>query len=218
MEYPTVNEILGPESWTFRKKQEFFETCLQSTNRKGIDKIIEYLRTSDFYFSPSSTKFHSNYPNGLLDHSIFVMSVALGLRETMVKLKPEFANRISEESVIISALLHDVCKIGFYVPKDKWKKDENNMWISYQGYDVEDTFPIGHGEKSVILLQWLGLELTMDEMLAIRYHMGMWSSNMIDYGDTNRAYFRAVNMCPLLTIIQNADFMASNMLEIINQN
>ena len=82
---------------------------------------------------------------------------------------------------------------------------------------MEDTFPIGHGEKSVILLQWLGLSLTIDEMLAIRYHMGLWSTS-VDCGDANRAYFRAVNMCPLLTIVQNADFMASNMLEIIYQN
>ena len=110
-----------------------------------------------------------------------------------------------------------MCKVGFYVPKEKWKKDENDKWVSYRGYDVEDTFPIGHGEKSVILLHWLGLSLTIDEMLAIRYHMGLWSTS-VDCGDANRAYFRAVNMCPLLTIVQNADFMASNMLEIIYQN
>ena len=217
MEYPLCNDIIGPTSWTTEEKVIFVETSLQSTARVGIDKVIEYLRNSDFYYAPSSTKFHSNYQGGLLDHSILVLSTAVGLRDAMVKMKPELADRLTDESLIISCLLHDLCKVGFYVPKEKWKKDENDKWVSYRGYDVEDTFPIGHGEKSVILLQWLGLSLTIDEMLAIRYHMGLWSTS-VDCGDANRAYFRAVNMCPLLSIVQNADFMSSNMLEIIYQN
>jgi hypothetical protein len=217
MEYPLCNDIIGPTSWTTEEKVTFVESALQSTARIGIDKVIEYLRNSDFYYAPSSTKFHSNYQGGLLDHSILVLSTAAGLRDAMVKMKPELADRLTDESLIISCLLHDLCKVGFYVPKEKWKKDENDKWVSYRGYDVEDTFPIGHGEKSVILLQWLGLSLTIDEMLAIRYHMGLWSTS-VDCGDANRAYFRAVNMCPLLSIVQNADFMSSNMLEIIYQN
>ena len=217
MEYPLCNDIIGPTSWTTEEKVIFVETSLQSTARVGIDKVIEYLRNSDFYYAPSSTKFHSNYQGGLLDHSILVLSTAVGLRDAMVKMKPELADRLTDESLIISCLLHDLCKVGFYVPKEKWKKDENDKWVSYRGYDVEDTFPIGHGEKSVILLQWLGLSLTIDEMLAIRYHMGLWSTS-VDCGDANRAYFRAVNMCPLLSIVQNADFMSSNILEIIYQN
>ena len=217
MECPLCNDILGMQSWTTEEKVAFVESSLQSTGRRGLDKVIDYLRNSDFYYAPSSTKFHSNYQGGLLDHSILVLSTAIGLRDAMVKIKPELKERFTDENLIISCLLHDLCKVGFYIPKEKWKKDENYKWVSYRGYEVEDTFPIGHGEKSVILLQWLGLELTMDEMLAIRYHMGLWSTS-VDCGDANRAYFRAVNMCPLLSIVQNADFMSSNMLEVIYQN
>lgn len=217
MDFPVYNDILGSNAWTVDEKVRFVESALRSTNRNGIDKVIDYLRNTDFYYAPSSTKFHSNYQGGLLDHSILVLSTAMGLRDAMVKIKPELADRLTDESLIISCLLHDLCKVGFYVPKEKWKKDENDKWVSYRGYDVEDTFPIGHGEKSVILLQWLGVELTIDEMLAIRYHMGLWTTS-VDCGDANRAYFRAVNMCPLLSIVQNADFMSSNMLEIIYQN
>lgn len=217
MECPLCKDIIGTTSWTQEEKVHFVENTLLSTNRKGMDKVLEYLRGSDFYYAPSSTKFHSNYQGGLLDHSILVLTTAISLRDAMVNIKPELKERLTDESVIISALLHDLCKVGFYVPKDKWKKDENDKWVSYRGYDVEDTFPIGHGEKSVILLQCLGLELNMDEMLAIRYHMGLWSTS-VDCGDANRAYFRAVNMCPLLSIIQNADFMSSNMLEFIYEN
>lgn len=215
--YPILKQIVGQESWTSEEKFEYIKGILLSFNREGMDKVIEYLQNSDFTYAPSSTKFHSNYHGGLMDHSIIVMTTAMKLRDAMLDIKPELESRIPVESVVISSLLHDICKIGFYVAKEKWKKDENDRWMSYTGYDVNDTFPIGHGEKSVIILQELGLKLTIEEMLAIRYHMGLWTTT-VDCGDTSRAYFRAVEMCPLLCIIQNADFMSSNMLEYIYKN
>lgn len=215
--YPTAKDIIGQSSWTAEEKFECIKNLLLLFNREGMDKVVEYLQNSDFTYAPSSTKFHSNYRGGLMDHSLLVMSTALRLREAMLDMNPDLDSRLTLESVIIASLLHDVCKIGFYVPKEKWKKDENDRWVSYTGYDVSDTFPIGHGEKSVIILQELGLKLTMEEMLAIRYHMGLWSTT-VDCGDTSRAYFRAVEMCPLLSIVQNADFMSSNMLEYVYKN
>lgn len=212
MEYPVVSDILGPSAWTNAEKVGFFENALRSTDRDGIEKVIEMLRSVDFYYAPSSTKFHSNYQGGLLDHSLLVLSTAMKLRNSMIELKPDLAPQLEENSVIISALLHDLCKACFYVPTEKWKKNKNDQWESYTGYEVKDVFPIGHGEKSVILLQCYGLHLTLEEMLAIRYHMGLWTSS-IDCGDSGRSYFRAVDMCPLVTIIQNADFMSSYMLE-----
>lgn len=214
MIYPTVNNIIGQTSdtWTKDKKIQYFEETLLSTKRPGIEKVIEMIKQLDFYTAPSSTKFHSNYEGGLLDHSLLVFSTAMGLRDAIIKLRPELLDNLKDESIIISALLHDICKCYFYVPTEKWKKDKYNQWQSYIGYEVNDTFPIGHGEKSVILLQYYGLTLTIDEMLAIRYHMGLWTSN-VDCGDTGRSFFRAVDMCPLVTIIQNADFMSSYLLE-----
>lgn len=212
MEYPVVSNILGPHAWTTEEKVNFFEQALRSTGREGMEDLLKTIREIDFYYAPSSTKFHSNYQGGLLDHSLLVLSTAMKLRNSMIELKPELEGLLEENSVIISALLHDLCKACFYVPTTKWKKNENEQWVSYTGYEVKDVFPIGHGEKSVILLQYYGLHLTMEEMLAIRYHMGLWTSS-IDCGDSGRSYFRAVDICPLVTIIQNADFMSSYMLE-----
>ena len=33
----------------------------------------------------------------------------------------------------------------------KFFKDENNFWKKYRAYEIEDKFPLGHGEKSVII-------------------------------------------------------------------
>lgn len=210
---PTVQDILGENGWTFEEKVNFVDTTLRSTGRTGIDKVIEFLYNTDFFTAPSSTRFHSNYYGGLLDHSILVYSCAVKLREDMLELKPDFTDQFPEDSIIITTLLHDICKVCYYVPAQKWKKDENDRWQSYSGYNVVDNFPIGHGEKSVIILQQIGLVLNVEEMLAIRFHMGLWSSSNVDYGSGEKTFYKALDKCPLMVIVQNADFMSSSLLE-----
>ena len=118
------------------------------------------------------------------------------------------------ESIAIVALLHDICKCCFYVETQKWKKDENGQWESYIGYDVNDVFPIGHGEKSVIMLQNFGLELTAEEMLAIRYHMGMFGDGG---AELRYSQAQAVRDYPLVPLLQMADFSASVIFEPTNK-
>ena len=56
-------------------------------------------------------------------------------------------------------------------------------------------FPMGHGEKSVILLLCNGLSLYDDEMLAIRWHMGAWGINMNSFED-QRCYDTSRKLYP----------------------
>ena len=192
------------------QKISAFENLLLSTGREGINKVVEFLRNTDFYSAPASSKFHSNYTGGLLDHSIKVYILANKYKDVIVSEKPGLAERLKDESIVISALLHDICKTCFYVQTEKWKKDSSSNWIQYVGYEVNDTFPIGHGEKSVIMLQNIGLTMTPDEMLAIRYHMGMYNEQS---GELKQAQFAAAQMSPLVPVLQMADFTASSMME-----
>ena len=50
--------------------KERFEELLSSVNREGIDKLIEFIRKSDFYTAPASTRFHGSCESGLLEHSL----------------------------------------------------------------------------------------------------------------------------------------------------
>ena len=212
---PKVNTIL--DELLASQKKELFENLLRSTNREGIESVIAFLNNTDFYTAPSSASYHSNYQGGLLDHSLLVYSTAMRYRSILLEMQPDLEERIPEESVIISALLHDVCKICFYKQTHKLIKEVNGAWESYIGYEIEDTFPIGHGEKSVIMLQNFGLKLTADEMLAIRFHMGSWDGALLT-NDVKFSYQNAMNKCPLMTIIQNADSTSSLLFEKQNIN
>ncbi len=73
-------------------------------------------------------------------------------------------------------------------------------------------FPIGHGEKSVIqLLRW-GMELTEDEMLSIRYHMGPWQISMSST-EVQQDYREACIYHPLVAILHCADTLAAQIIE-----
>ena len=82
-----------------------------------------------------------------------------------------------------------------------------------EGYSVSyKNFPMGHGEKSVILLLCNGLSLYDDEMLAIHWHMGAWGINMNSFED-QRCYDTSRKLYPLVSIIQAADGLAASILE-----
>lgn len=210
---PEITNILGNTSWTLDQKKSFIESTLMETGRPGIENIINLFRTTDFYVAPSSTIYHSNYYGGLVDHTLVVYIISMHLWElysTEAKAlgKPE----ISQESVVIASMLHDICKINFYMQAEKWKKNEMDQWIPYQGYEVNDRFPIGHGEKSVMLAMANNVELTVEEMIAIRWHMGAWEGAPMGSSD-RKSYMKAMETVPLATILQSADHMASMLFE-----
>lgn len=193
-------------------KQTFID-LLRSTCRKGIDEVIDYLEKSGFFTAPASVSRHLSYEGGLTEHSLNVYRMASMLARQLIDMTPELASKLPHESVIIAALLHDVCKSNIYHPVEKWRKDEQGKWETYRTYDCDyGRFPVGHGEKSVIMLLRLGLELTNDEILAIRWHMGPWNLPMQSYEDKANIS-AASDRSPLTVIVQSADSLATHLLE-----
>lgn len=194
-------------------QKEQFINLLRSTKRPGIENVIAALEKTDFYEAPASTTFHGNYPGGLLEHSLNVYKVACLLSEAMLKLKPECAAQLPQESIIITALLHDICKANIYKTVKRNRKNALGYWEEYETYTVDySELPLGHAEKSVIRLLRCGLELTNDELLAIRWHMGAWDL-AFQSAEMKSNIAVAKDASPLLAIIQAADGLASSIME-----
>lgn len=193
-------------------KEEFLE-LLRSTNRDGIEDVITDLEELGFFTAPASAGHHLNVEGGLVLHSINTCKAALAIWEGMKPLEPSLATEVKRDSIIIASLLHDVCKSDIYKRSIKKRKNALGQWEDCEGYKVSyKDFPMGHGEKSVILLLCSGLDLSDDEMLAIRWHMGAWGINMNSYED-ERCYDTARALYPLVSIIQTADGLAAAILE-----
>ena len=192
--------------------KETFISVLKATNRAGVDRVVEELEKLGFFTAPASTRFHGSEPGGLLEHSLNVYQEAQLIRLAHLKAWPELGARLPEDSIVIASLLHDVCKAEIYKEVEKFRKDKNNKWETYKTYSSDySAFPMGHGEKSVIrLLQW-GLQMTDDEMLAIRWHMHAW--DLSSSSEAAGCFNAASEKCPLLAVLVAADGLASRLLE-----
>lgn len=144
-------------------KSDFLEIYSQNITRPGADKLLAWIETTDFFTAPASTRFHSAYEGGLLDHSINVYRVLME--------KHFDPTRDDPESFAIASLLHDLCKAGFYSIELRNRKNEKGEWEKVPFYTVDDKFPYGHGEKSVYLIERF-MRLKTEEAIAIRWHMG----------------------------------------------
>lgn len=183
------------------KKQRFITICKEKIKRAGIDDLLQWLEKSDFYYAPASTKFHGNYEGGLLDHS-------LNVYDNLVKLIQAFPlpnETFDEESIAIVALFHDICKVSFYKKGSRNVKGEDGKWFAKEIYEINEKIPLGHGEKSCILLQQF-MKLSIRELLSIRWHMGGFDSATKggDYGMSG-----AQDYTHLVTLLQAADMLAT---------
>lgn len=196
-----------------KELKQLFKDKLLSTGREGMETVIEKLEELGFFEAPASTKFHLNVKGGLMEHSWNVCNTALMLREQMIQMNPEIADRIPVDSVIIASLLHDACKADIYRESILNRKNELGIWEKVPGYEVDySNLPLGHGEKSVIMLLSYGLNLTKDEMLAIRWHMTAW--DLAFQSPEQRANLqKAREIAPLCVIVQCADGLSTSLLE-----
>jgi len=194
-------------------KEQFIE-ILSGTGRKGIDQVLAKLEETGFYEAPASTKFHLSCKGGLLEHSLNVYEAAMFLREQILLRRPEMEAELPADSVAICALLHDTCKADIYKEGILSRKNANGFWEKYLGFSVDYStgLPLGHGEKSVIMLLSWGLELTPEEMLAIRWHMTAWDLPM-QSPEHKESLNAAKAKTPLVSLIQSADGIATGLLE-----
>ncbi len=187
-----------------------FETEMAKVTRAGADRLKSYVKKSDFYSAPASTRFHLSVPGGLLQHSLNVLDAfRASLRENEDGTYSYMAAgknvaTITEESMIIMALLHDLCKTNFYTTTMKWRKD-NGQWVQYETYEVNDKVPYGHGEKSVMMIEEF-MKLKAEERYAIRWHMGYSESDTLTLNN-------AIDKYPIIWALHSADQVASHFME-----
>ena len=167
---------------------------LAQIERVGMDKLLDYLNESDYFTAPASRQYHESSEGGLAYHSWKVFRL-LTHKVRMYKLQ------VPEDSTRIVGLLHDVCKIDFYVRGLKWYKDAttNNQWRQREEWQIKDCFPIGHGEKSVINIQKY-VALTDQEILMIRWHMGAFDSATNSF-EGGIAFRNAIEACPAIIAV-----------------
>ena len=187
-------------------RERFIEIFQRDIKREGADKLLAFLTSDscDFFRAPASTRYHGAYEGGLLEHSLNVYD---NLCDYLARnrVRDVFGFEYSAESIAIAALLHDQCKVNFYVESTRNVK-ENGVWKTVPYYTIDDRLPYGHGEKSVYIASGY-MRLTRDEAFAIRYHMGFSGT------EDKNTIGSALEMFPLAFALYVADMEAAFFLE-----
>ena len=189
------------------KKEEFIKIYTENIKREGADKLLNYLTSDscDFFTAPASTRFHSAYSGGLLDHSVNVYHCLKDYLERP-RVKEQYKLTASDETIAIVSLLHDLCKINCYKPSTRNVKDSHGVWHSVPTFTFDDELPYGHGEKSVYIISGY-MRLTREEAFAIRYHMGFsGNEDKMNVGNAFEKY-------PLAFALSTADMEATYFME-----
>lgn len=183
------------------ENKERFISLLSSTGREGVQQLLDWLETTDFYTAPASTQYHGAYKGGLLQHSLNVYDEAVRLAAAY----PEIETR--EESIIICSLLHDLCKVNMYVTEKRNRKNEHGQWESYDAFTIKESFCFGgHGSKSVYLAHHF-INLSPVEAVAINCHMSSWEEGKA------RDAGKAFEQFPFAWLIHTADEAATYIKE-----
>jgi hypothetical protein len=183
-------------------KEKFIKIYNEQIKRSGANDLLNWLEKTDFFVTPASTKFHCACENGLVMHSISVYEV---LVEKHFNEKTD-----NSESFAICGLLHDVCKVQFYkLSTRNFKNESTGFWEKKPYFSIEDSFPYGHGEKSVFLIERF-MRLKTIEAVAIRWHMGGFDDTAKLAGFTLSAAFEKF---PLAVQLHLADVESSFLRE-----
>ena len=194
-----------------KNKEEFIKIFNENIKREGAQELLEWLKKTDFFVAPASTKFHSAMAGGLCFHSLQTY------KRFKQNLENEYGedlkNKVSNETIAIISLLHDVCKTDCY-KVDYRNVKVNNEWTKQPYYAFNDSLPYGHGEKSVYMISGF-MKLTREEALAINWHMGGFDSRVL--GGSSYSLSAAFAQYPLCVIFHIADIQASYLDEEINK-
>lgn len=172
-----------------------------------IENMLSWLRSTDFYSSPASVKYHDSCKRGLLHHTLQAYNQLFALRSV-----PKFHDVVEHQwwSAVFVILVHDWCKIGRYESYMKNVKQDSGEWVQVPAYKYKEdgTGRLGHGTQSLIMAMQLCntklTSLTFEEMASIRWHMDNW-----DMGNYDEADLRKCNeKIPMVRMIQFADKLA----------
>ncbi len=199
-----------------QENKDTFCSLLRTITRDGanIERLINKLEGSDFFYAPASTKYHNCIQGGLCDHSL---NVYYNLK-SIVKNK-HLEEVIPEDSILICGLLHDMSKMNVYERSVRNKKVYHEMgkkydnlgnfdWVAEESYkmiDVQDRFLYGNHEETSEYMIRQYIPLKLEESVAILTHHGSLSYDCVPIESVSLKYERY----PLACLLHIADMIST---------
>ena len=168
-----------------------------------FSKLMNFVENETEYLSaPASTRFHLCKRQGLLEHSVNVA-------ETMLKIRSAIAPDVDTESCVITALIHDLGKVGMpgnpqYLENEPTPRQKQYGFPASVPYRTNDKLTYLSVPVRSLYLALPYITLSESEVQAVMYHDGR-------YVDDNKSV--ATKETPLLLLLQYADTWSTFVVE-----
>ena len=154
---------------TTNRRIELFDGLMKEKISK---EFYDWLIEKGFFTQAASTKYHGAYEGGLFDHSYEVTQVLLDMTQ---RLNLQWTR---PESPYIIGMFHDLCKIDNYITITDEPGEIMMGTDDVKGREIHFEYNpncilTGHADKSIMLLSQF-INLTEEELLCIRFHMGAY--------------------------------------------
>ena len=184
---------------TTNRRIELFEGLIGD---KISNEFKRWLTDNGFFTAPASTKYHGAYEGGLFDHSYEVTQVLLDMTQ---RLNLQWKR---PESPYIIGMFHDLCKIDNYITVTDEPGEIMMGTGDVKGREIHFEYNpncilTGHADKSIMLLSQF-VNLTEEELLCIRFHMGAYEGQ--DQWDN---YDKAIKKYETVLFTHTADMYTS---------
>lgn len=176
------------------------------------DYIINSLILHKYFVEPASAKYHGAYEGALFDHSMGV------IKNLDYYTKYNNLTWMRPESPKVIGALHDLCKMELHKPiyKEATAEDFIDVILEEESripildhYEYQEIDMPDHGARSLAICTMLGIQLTEEEMLCIRWHMGAF-----DNKENWNYYTRAIHKYSNVLWTHMADMVAAHINQI----
>ena len=189
---------------TTNRRIELFDGLMKD---KISNEFYDWLIKNGFFTQASSTKYHGAYEGGLFDHSYEVTQVLLDMTQ---RLNLQWKR---PESPYIIGMFHDLCKIDNYITIVDEPGEIMMGTGDAKGREIHFEYNsncilTGHADKSIMLLSQF-VNLTEEELLCIRFHMGAYEGQ--DQWDN---YDKAIRKYETVLFTHTADMYTSKVKDV----
>lgn len=166
--------------------EEFYSIITEHISEPRASKLLKLYKDQEeiLAMAPASSKaaFHNSFPGGYVDHVIRVVKAGFNVR-TSWHLMGANIDTFTEEELAFACLNHDLGKLGLY-GKPRYIPNDSEWHVKNQGANYKPNAELPFlpvQDNSLFILQSAGIELSINEYIAIKTHDGL-------YDDGNKAY------------------------------
>jgi hypothetical protein len=150
--------------------------------------------------------YHNCFPGGYVDHVIRVIDMAIAVNEMWESYGANMNHTVEE--LVFAGLNHDLGKIGTdtednYLPcEEQWMLKKGQLYVMNPRIQYMKT-----AERSLMILQSEGIQMSEKEYLAIKLHDGLYEEANKSYYISYSEDYALKTMLPY--IIHQADLIAT---------